>query len=227
MGSLNPGGPQVPPPLFVDEHLLVVVKPSGLLSVPGRTPALADCLWTRLRQAFPEREVLLVHRLDRDTSGLMVFALTREAQACLGRLFEHRKVHKEYRALVHGHPADYRGRIDAPLRKDWTRNDPPVYIVDAERGKSAVTHWEVLERLKGFSRVRLCPETGRSHQLRVHMQQLGHPIVGDPIYGPQPPLASLRLCAVVLEFPHPLQGQKLRFEIPEPPEWQDALPTGA
>ncbi len=206
----------LPPIVHQDDHLLVLDKPSGLLSIPGRAPELADSLWTRLRQAFPDREVLLVHRLDRDTSGLILFALDRGAQAAMGRLFERREIHKEYTALVHGIPTATRGLIDAPLRKDWTRNDPPVHIVDPLRGKPALTRWEVIAAGGEEARLRLLPETGRSHQLRVHLRQIGHPIVGDPIYGPHPPQGPMRLCATALSFTHPLRHEPLHLRISPP-----------
>ncbi len=194
--------------MFEDEALLVADKPAGLLTVPGRTDDKLDCLWTRLREEHPDHPILLVHRLDRDTSGLIVFAKTPEAQMRLGRSFEKRKVDKTYAAIVEGELAADEGLIDAPLRKDWTRNDPPVYMVDAERGKSARTRWRVDWRKNGQSGLSLFPETGRSHQLRVHLQSIGHPIVGDPIYHPQPDGQGLRLRAVALAFAHPIRREE-------------------
>lgn len=191
------------PVLFDDGELLIVNKPSGLLTVPGRTPDLQDCLWARLREQFPEREVFLVHRLDRDTSGLIVFACTREAQAKMGRRFEYRRVYKEYQALVHGRLEPQEGVVDAPIRKDWSRTDAPFYYVCNEKGKSAVTRYRVIEQNEEYSRTSLFPETGRSHQLRVHMRHLGHPIVGDPIYAPADSPGPLKLCAVRIQFRHP------------------------
>jgi tRNA pseudouridine32 synthase/23S rRNA pseudouridine746 synthase len=202
------------PILFEDDHLLVVRKPEGLLSVPGRTPELRDCVWNRLREGFEDREVRLVHRLDRDTSGLMVFAFTAEAQKRLGQLFERRKVRKEYVALAEGRLEPDEGLVRAPIRKDWTRNDPPVYMVCGERGKPAITRFQVEERRGRFSRVRLFPVTGRSHQLRVHLRHLGHPILGDPIYGDGE--GEMRLCAVALAFPHPVTGDEIKFRLPDP-----------
>jgi len=201
------------PVLHDDGEVLVVCKPTGLLTVPGRRPELQDCLWNRLRDRFPEREVKLVHRLDRDTSGLILFAFTRDAQATLGRQFERRKVHKEYVALVHGALSESEGTVEGPIRKDWSRHDMPFYTVCQEKGRSAVTRFRVEAREGEATRVRLFPETGRSHQLRVHMRHLGHPIVGDPIYGPPEPEVSLRLCAQVLGFRHPTTGEALRFEV--------------
>ena len=204
------------PVIFEDDDLLLLDKPAGLLTIPGRTPDKADCLWTRLREAYPADQILLVHRLDRDTSGLILFAKTREAQAELGRAFARRNIEKTYLAVVHGIPDAPEGRIDAPLRKDWTRNDPPVYIVDPERGKSAVTRWQRLQSASGCALLALFPETGRSHQLRVHMLSIGHPIVGDPIYGPPEDPPGFRLHAAALAFAHPRSGVRLSFAAPPP-----------
>lgn len=206
------------PVIHQDEHLLIINKPASLLTIPGRSPDKQDCVWSRLRTEHPGREILLVHRLDRDTTGLLIFALSREAQSELTRQFQRRDIQKEYRALVHGHPAEDTGRIDGPIRKDWTRNDPPVYIIDPERGKSAVTRWEVIERYAGLTLMRLYPETGRSHQLRVHMLAIGHPIVADPIYAPPcpDPALTLQLCAVALRFAHPVTGEPIDLRIPPP-----------
>lgn len=210
----------VPPPLFADEHVMVVAKPAPLLTIPGRTPDKADCLWTRLQTAFPHREILLVHRLDRDTTGLMVFACGREAQRDLSRQFERRLVRKEYLAIVHGELTEAEGTIDAPLKKDWTRNDPPVYVIDAERGKNALTRWRREWVRDGISGVRLFPETGRSHQLRVHMLSIGHPIAGDPIYAPPESPPGLRLHATALAFRHPATGEDMSFT--HPPDWPES-----
>lgn len=206
------------PVLHQDEHLMIIHKPAALLTIPGRSPDKQDCVWSRLRSEHPGRDILLVHRLDRDTTGLMIFACSREAQGELSRQFQHRQVHKEYQARVHGHLTPATGRIDAPIRKDWTRNDPPVYIIDSERGKPAATRWDVAAHRPGETLVRLFPETGRSHQLRVHMLALGHPIIADPIYAPPhpDPALTLQLCAVELAFPHPVSGTPLRFRTNPP-----------
>jgi tRNA pseudouridine32 synthase/23S rRNA pseudouridine746 synthase len=202
------------PVIYEDEHLLVVNKPSGLLSVPGRKPELQDCLWNRLKNQFPDREVLLVHRLDRDTSGLILFACNSEIQGNLGRQFEARRIHKEYIAKVHGQLPEPEGIIDGPIRKDWTKNDPPVYYICPEKGKSAVTRYKVESVDGDFTRVRLFPETGRSHQLRVHMLSLGCPIVGDPIYNPGDGGERLCLHAERIEFYHWVTKEKLDFTLP-------------
>ena len=208
MEALNPI-----PVLHRDAHILVVRKPGGLLTIPGRTPDKSDCLWTRLRNQLPGEDVRLVHRLDRDTAGLMLFALSKPAQAALGRQFERREVQKRYFATVTGQLNPPTGVIRAPLRKDWTRNDPPVYVVDPEKGKSAETHWETVSRTETETGVVLKPVTGRSHQLRVHMAHLGHPIVGDPIYGTPDPARGLQLTAVFLAFTHPGTGEQVQFTL--------------
>lgn len=204
------------PVQFDDGELLVVNKPGGLLTVPGRSHGLQDCLWSRLREQFPEREIFLVHRLDRDTSGLIVFACTREAQAKMGRRFEYRRVHKEYEALIHGHPEPGEGVVEGAIRKDWSRIDAPYYYVCNEKGKPAVTRYKVIGSNDEISRVRLFPETGRSHQLRVHMRHLGHPIVGDPIYAPADSPGPLKLCAARIQFQHPTREAEVdeRIEVP-------------
>jgi tRNA pseudouridine32 synthase/23S rRNA pseudouridine746 synthase len=202
------------PILYEDEHVLVVNKPSGLLSVPGRTPELQDCLWNRLQDQFSDRTVLLVHRLDRDTSGVMLFACSKEIQGNLGRQFENRRIHKEYVAKVHGHLPEKEGLIDGPIRKDWTKNDPPVYFICPEKGKAAVTRYQVESSDGDFSRVSLFPETGRSHQLRVHMLSLGCPILGDPIYSPGDNGERLCLHAERIEFYHAVKKEKLEFRVP-------------
>lgn len=164
--------------LHQDHEILVVDKPSGLLSVPGKGEHLADCLIARVQAAFPS--ALLVHRLDRDTSGVMIFGLTPHAQRHLGKQFEDRRTKKTYVARVWGEVAAKTGTIDLPLIVDWPNR--PLQMVDHENGRSAITDYRVMRVGKGESRVRLYPKTGRSHQLRVHMKEIGHPILGDPFY---------------------------------------------
>ena len=158
--------------------MIVADKPAGLLSVPGKLEGRKDCLESRLRAEFWDS--LLVHRLDCDTSGVMIFARTKQAQGFLGQEFEQRRAKKVYVARVAGVVEGERGRIDLPIGSDWEYR--PRQKVDHETGRSAVTDWEVVARSESETRVRLSPQTGRSHQLRVHMQALGHPILGDPIY---------------------------------------------
>ncbi len=169
-----PSGPI--PVIHEDAHLLVVDKPEGLLSVPGRGEHLADCLLSRLAVTHPE--VLLCHRLDRDTSGIMVFALTKEGQRKMGRMFEVKRVKKRYVARVAGLVEAAEGTIDLPLIVDWPNR--PLQHVNHEMGRKSVTDWARMGYEDGTTRMRLMPRTGRSHQLRVHMLALGHPILGDP-----------------------------------------------
>jgi tRNA pseudouridine32 synthase/23S rRNA pseudouridine746 synthase len=194
--------------LFADRHLLVVDKPAGLLSVPGKGEHLADCLIARLKAGFPG--VLLVHRLDRDTSGVMVFALSPPAQRHLGLQFERRQVRKAYLARVWGRMADGEGTVDLPLKVDWPNR--PLQHVHPE-GRPAVTDWRVVERGADETRVRLMPRTGRSHQLRVHMKEIGHPILGDPFYasGPARDFPRLMLHAETLHLRHPEGGAEMSF----------------
>lgn len=200
--------------IHMDHEILVVNKPSGLLSVPGKGDHLADCLIARLQAAFPE--VLLVHRLDRDTSGVMVFALTPHAQRHLGLQFEKRQVKKTYVARVWGDVQEDTGTVDLPLIVDWPNR--PRQHVDFEKGKPAVTDWKVLKREGATTRMRLFPQTGRSHQLRVHMLELGHPICGDPFYaeGPARDFPRLMLHAESLRFRHPDGGKGMNFRAKVP-----------
>ena len=207
--------PQDPLAILHDDHQVVVVdKPAGLLSVPGKGEHLADCLLSRVQAAFPT--ALLVHRLDRDTSGVMVFALTPHAQRHLGLQFENRQVKKTYVARVWGLLAEDRGTVDLPLIVDWPNR--PRQMVDHENGRPAVTDWRVLRRSESETRVRLTPHTGRSHQLRVHMLALGHPILGDPFYaeGPARAFPRLMLHSETLRFRHPDGGAGQRFHAPAP-----------
>ncbi|SES29360.1 ribosomal large subunit pseudouridine synthase A [Tranquillimonas rosea] len=201
--------------LYQDHEILLAEKPAGLLSVPGRGPHLADCLLARLQAAFPE--VRLVHRLDRDTSGLMVFALTPHAQRHLGLQFERRKLKKTYVAWVAGEIAESRGTVDQPMIVDWPNR--PLQKIDHEHGKRAVTDWKVSKRADGCTRVVLYPQTGRSHQLRVHMLSLGHPILGDPFYAEgaaRDDHPRMMLHAEELRLHHPDGGRMERYRAPPP-----------
>ena len=200
--------------IHADHEILIVMKPHGLLSVPGKGAHLADCLLTRVQAAYPE--ALLVHRLDRDTSGVMVFALSRHAQRHLGLQFEKRQVRKTYVARVWGRVAERTGTIDLPLIVDWPNR--PRQMVDHENGRAAVTDWRVLRALDTESRVRLYPKTGRSHQLRVHMREIGHPILGDPFYaeGAARDYERLMLHAEQLRFRHPDGGAGVNFSAKAP-----------
>jgi tRNA pseudouridine32 synthase/23S rRNA pseudouridine746 synthase len=198
--------------LHADAHLLLFDKPSGLLTVPAKPPGPADCLEARVRAAFPE--ALLVHRLDRDTSGVVVFARTRLAQRHLNWQFERRQVAKGYVARVAGAVAGEAGQIELPLIADWPNR--PLQMVCFERGKPSVTEWWVLAREAGATRLALRPLTGRSHQLRVHLLAIGHPILGDPFYGDAGSADRLQLHAERLGFRHPDGGAWVEFaaEVP-------------
>ena len=209
--------PPADPPriLHADPEILVVDKQEGLLSVPGKGPDKADCLIARLRRDYPG--VLLVHRLDTDTSGVMVFALTANAQRHLGPQFEHRQTRKVYQARLWGELAPKEGRVDLPLCVDWPNR--PRQHVNHEAGRPAQTDWRVMRHEDGTTRVRLMPLTGRSHQLRVHMAELGHPILGDPLYAPDPAARNhsrLMLHAESLRFRHPDGGAWMSFTAPCP-----------
>ncbi len=199
-----------PPPdsglviVYQDEHLLAINKPAGLLSVPGRGAELSDCALHRVQARFPT--ALLVHRLDEATSGLLLFALNPAAQKAASWAFESRQVKKTYTARVHGLMQATEGVIDEPIAKDWPRR--PLHFVDQAQGKRAVTRWKLLskdERL-AQSLLALEPETGRTHQLRVHMQHVGHAIMGDLLYGSASDNSPrLMLHASGLHMPHPAQ----------------------
>ena len=195
--------------IHADHEILLVDKPAGLLSVPGKGPHLADCLLARVQAAFPE--ALLVHRLDRDTSGVMVFALTPSAQRHLGQQFEKRHVKKTYVARVWGHLQPKTGTVDLPLIVDWPNR--PLQKVCRDTGKPARTDWRVMRTEGDTTRVRLMPATGRSHQLRVHMQALGHPILGDPFYakGAAREFDRLMLHSASLRLRHPDGGVGMTF----------------
>lgn len=207
--------------IYMDDSLLVLNKPAGLLSVPGRGDDKQDCLSSRVQARH--HDALVVHRLDMSTSGLMLMARGGQMQRALSRLFENREVHKRYVAVVEGAmpvesaAPDSWQLIDLPIAVDWPRR--PLRIIDATLGKPSQTRW----RSAGFdaathtTRVELEPLTGRSHQLRVHMQASGHAIVGDALYGEAPqPGARLLLHACQIGFTHPVSGQVLFFENPPP-----------
>ena len=201
--------------LHEDHEILVVNKPAGLLSVPGKGAHLADCLISRVQAAFPT--ALLVHRLDRDTSGVMVFGLTPHAQRHLGLQFEKRQTKKTYVARVEGRLEPKTGTVDLPLIVDWPNR--PKQMVDHENGKAAVTDWRVLKQSEAESRVRLMPKTGRSHQLRVHMLALGHAILGDPLYATgaaREDFDRLMLHSEELRLRHPDGGRGMSFRAKTP-----------
>ncbi len=197
-------------PLHVDAACIVVVKPAGLPAVPGRSEHLQDCMAAHVQAQFAD--ALVVHRLDMATSGLMLFARGAFAQRTLCRAFERREVHKRYVAIVHGRIDALDGEIDLPLRVDWPNR--PRQQVDMANGKPSLTRYRVLahDPLANTSRVMLEPVTGRTHQLRVHLLAIGHPILGDALYAPvavQALAGRLLLHAESLTFMHPVDGQTL------------------
>jgi len=197
--------------LYQDQHLVVVDKPSDLLSTPG---SLDDSVVHRLQQRFPF--VGVIHRLDQATSGIMIFALNGKAQSHLAKQFQHRETFKVYEARVKGQLPANQGAIHLPLICDWPNR--PKQMVSSE-GKPALTHWQCIELNDGWSRVRLIPHTGRSHQLRVHMMSLGFPILGDYFYGQDPSVTQdahsmsdrLNLHACELHVNHPVTQVRMRF----------------
>ena len=205
-----------------DDHLLVLHKPAGLLTIPGQSPHQQDCLISRARQRWPD--ALIVHRLDQATSGLLMLARGAAMQKALGMAFEKRQVHKRYEAVVQGRPTGQPGpdgwsEIDLPIRIDW--HNRPRSIVDPERGKPSLTRWQAIGAgpWPDTTRLALEPLTGRTHQLRLHLMALGHPIVGDPLYAP-PPFQTLSprllLHACRLQLNHPVTGEPLALSLAAP-----------
>ena len=200
--------------LHQDKHIIVVDKPSGLLSVPGKLEGRNDCMHSRLMAQH--WDALLVHRLDCDTSGIMIFARTKQAQGFLGQQFENRIAKKTYVARVWGQVAEDKGHIDLPIATDWPNR--PKQRISHEEGRPAQTDWLVTARLPDETRVELSPRTGRSHQLRLHMLALGHPILGDPFYaeGAARDYPRLMLHAQTLALHHPGTQEWLSFSAPCP-----------
>lgn len=197
--------------LYQDKDIIVLNKPSGLLSVPGRLEAHSDSLYTRVLQEFPLAQV--VHRLDMATSGILVIALRKKAEIELKRQFRERIPKKVYYARVHGKVNTLKGAIDLPLICDWPNR--PKQKVDHESGKPSLTHYEVVSYDDHSTLMKLTPVTGRSHQLRVHMQAIGHPILGDKFYAtPEAYKMAQRLLlhAQYLGFVHPYSQEWIFFE---------------
>lgn len=199
-----------------DADLLVLQKPAGLLCVPGRGPDKQDCLSARAQQHWPG--ALIVHRLDQATSGLVLMARHIDAQRRLSHAFAERQVHKRYQAVVWGLLAAQEGtwnEINLPIAADWERR--PLRVIDAAHGKPSLTRWRLLghQPANGTSRIELEPVTGRTHQLRVHMAAVGHPILGDALYAPaevQTLAPRLLLHASHLAFAHPSTGDAVALE---------------
>ena len=197
--------------VYQDDDLLIVNKPSGLLTVPGKDPKHADCLIARINRVFPTAKI--VHRLDMATSGIICLAIHKEAHRNLSIQFQDRKTAKRYIARVFGKLEQETGSVDLPLICDWPNR--PKQMVDHDNGKPSLTHFKVLEYEQNATRVELTPITGRSHQLRVHMLSLGHPILGDKLYAHPEAFAMasrLQLHAEMLTLAHPASGETLVFE---------------
>jgi tRNA pseudouridine32 synthase/23S rRNA pseudouridine746 synthase len=201
--------------LFQDDHMLVINKPSGLLTVPGKDPKHADSVISRVNTVFPTARI--VHRLDMATSGVLCLAMHKEAHRFLSIQFQDRLTHKHYIARVFGKLEQQTGSVDLPLICDWPNR--PKQMVCHDTGKPSLTHFEVLNYEDKATRVKLTPITGRSHQLRVHMLSLGHVILGDRLYAKDEALAAaprLQLHAEMLQIRHPITEQLMTFEAPVP-----------
>lgn len=200
--------------VYRDDYIAVVNKPSGLLSVPGNQPQYYDSAMSRVKEKYGFCEP--AHRLDMATSGILLFALSKAADRELKRQFREREPKKYYQALVWGHVEQEHGVVELPLICDWENR--PRQKICFERGKRAVTFYDVLQRYpNNTTRVKLTPITGRSHQLRLHMLALGHPILGDKFYAhPQAKALSPRLClhAESLQIQHPISGETMEFTAP-------------
>lgn len=197
--------------LYQDDFILVLDKPSGLLTVPGKAAEHKDSLQLRVQRVFPTARI--VHRLDMATSGLIVLALGKPNQGYIAKQFEKREVKKRYRAIVWGKPEENAGTISLPLICDWPNR--PKQMVDHGRGKAATTHWSTLETNGKYTLVDLKPVTGRSHQLRVHMLSMEHPILGDRLYAHDEAKAAaprLQLHACELSFRHPETEEIIEFK---------------
>ncbi|WP_371376259.1 RluA family pseudouridine synthase [Thalassotalea aquiviva] len=201
--------------LYRDDDIIVLNKPSGLLTVTGRLPEHQDCLQTRVNRVLPWATI--VHRLDMATSGVIIMALNKKSHVAISRQFELRQTEKYYLARVYGQITAESGEVNLPLICDWPNR--PKQMVDFERGKKAITQYKVLQKEEHSTLVELKPITGRSHQLRVHMLSLGHPILGDRLYAHDNARAMserLQLHALHLEFAHPISGEKMVFNAPCP-----------
>jgi tRNA pseudouridine32 synthase/23S rRNA pseudouridine746 synthase len=197
--------------VYQDDDLVVLNKPSGLLSVPGRLPEHQDCLQNRVMRILPTATV--VHRLDMATSGIILMALNKPTHVAISRQFEKRQTQKNYIARVYGQVKDQQGSVELPLICDWPNR--PKQKVDHENGKKALTHYKVLSYADNSTLVELTPVTGRSHQLRVHMLALGHPILGDRLYAHDKALTvspRLQLHAQMHEITHPVTEQRIVFK---------------
>ena len=209
---------------YEDEHLLVVDKPAGLTVHPGSgrdTGTLVHGLLGRVAGG-PEERPGIVHRLDRDTSGLMVVSRTEDSYRRLQALVRKRALDRRYLALVHGRPQSRRGRIEAPIGRD--RTDPTRHSLETDTPREAITHFEVVELLDDHALLSVRLETGRTHQIRVHLAAIGLPVVGDPLYGVRGlGLERQFLHAASLAFPHPVTGERVETESQLPSDLSEAL----
>lgn len=196
--------------IYQDPHLLLINKPTGLLSLSGKHPLNKDSVHFRLVKDFPT--ATLVHRLDFGTSGVMIVALNKEVNACIGKQFQARTINKSYTAILHGHLSHDEGYIDAPIAKD--RPNFPLQKICHDSGKQALTHYLVLERLQQplATKVLFTPKSGRTHQLRIHSRELGHPILGCDLYASDEAFfmaQRLMLHASEIVFDHPISGERI------------------
>jgi 23S rRNA pseudouridine1911/1915/1917 synthase len=205
---------------YEDEHLLLVDKPAGVVAHPSaghRTGTLVHGVLEHGAAGGEEERPGIVHRLDRDTSGLLVVARSAEAHERLKRLVKKRELEREYLALVRGRPRSRAGRIEAPIGRD--RRDPTRHSLETDRPRDAVTHFELIELIDQYALLRVRLETGRTHQIRVHLAAIGLPVIGDPVYGvPDPALGRQFLHATRLAFTHPFTGSRVEAESPLPPD---------
>jgi tRNA pseudouridine32 synthase/23S rRNA pseudouridine746 synthase len=194
--------------LYKDDHLLIVNKPAGLLSVPGKGSDKQDCMISRVQAEYPQ--ALITHRLDMATSGILVIALDAKTHSLVSQLFQHKQIHKRYIALVDGQPNPSQGKISLPLICDWPNR--PMQIVDHEHGKPSTTLYKILsfDEHTNTSKIELTPITGRTHQLRLHMQAIGHAILGDILYADDSTYnksTRLLLHACDIQFKHPMNDE--------------------
>lgn len=211
-----PPCPREPTIVYADDDLLLVNKPEFLLTIPGRHPLNQDCLISRIKKEYPTATV--VHRLDLDTSGILIIPLTRKVHAHISRQFQERMVEKSYQAIVFGQPDECSGSIDLPIAPDWENR--PRQVISKTRGKRALTEYDILDTFSSDkTRVLLKPHTGRTHQLRIHLASIGHPIIGCDMYAHEAALAMsdrLMLHAHKIVLKHPVTGKRLEGEAPLP-----------